>query len=90
MNQSEIENNLLETIDLMIHERFKELTKSNYYIEASITKNNGNSTYNLIYNDSPLLNIKARQGITLQVGDIVLVCVVNGNFSNKFIDLKRP
>lgn len=90
INQSEIENNLLDAIDIMIHERFKELVKSNYYIEASITKNNGNNTYEINYNDSILPSVKVRQGLALQVGDIVLVCVVNGNFSNKFIDLKRP
>jgi len=47
-------------------------------------------TYNLTYNGDTLTNIKTREGLTLIVGDIVYICIVNGNFSEKFIDCKRP
>lgn len=87
MNQ--YEKALLDTIDIMIQERLKRLS-FNYYIEAKVETVNGNGTYNVEWNGKVLNNIKARNGLTLNVGDIVLVSVVNGNFSNKFIDLKRP
>lgn len=87
---NEIEKNLIETIDLMIHERFKKLSTFNYYIEAVIETDNGDGTYNIEYNGQILNDIKSREGLSLVVGDVVLVCIVNGNFSNKFIDLKRP
>lgn len=90
MNQQQIETYLLDTIDLMINERFKQLIKSNYYIEAKILSVNADITYNISYAENNYPNIKAREGLTLTVGDIVLVCVKNGNFSDKFIDLKRP
>lgn len=87
MNQ--IEKAILDTIDIMIQERLKKLS-FNYYIEAKIETVNADGTYNIEWNGTVLNNVKARNGLTLNVGDIVLVCVVNGNFSNKFIDLKRP
>ena len=90
MKQSEIENKLFEFVDMVVRERSKELMNSNYYIEASIVKVNDNALYDIEFTDKIYPNIKAREGLTLLVGDIVLVCVVNGNFSNKFIDLKRP
>lgn len=87
MNQ--IEKAILDTIDIMIQERLKKLP-FNYYIEAKIETINNDGTYNIEWNGAILNNVKARNGLTLNVSDIVLVCVVNGNFSNKFIDLKRP
>lgn len=87
MNQ--IEKAILDTIDVMIQERLKRLS-FNYYIEAKIETVNDDGTCNIEWNGTVLNNIKARNGLILNVGDIVLVCVVNGNFSNKFIDLKRP
>lgn len=87
MNQ--IEKAILDTIDIMIQERLKKLS-FNYYIEAKIETINNDGTYNIEWNGTVLNNIKSRDGLILNVGDIVLICVVNGNFSNKFIDLKRP
>ena len=90
MSQREIENYILDSIDLLIEERFKMLAKQNYFIEATIVTDNLDGTFNVNYNDQILSNIKAREGLSLVESDIVLICVVNGNFSNKFIDLKRP
>lgn len=87
MNQ--IEKAILDTIDIMIQERLKKLS-FNYYIEAKIETINNDGTYNIEWNGTVLNNIKSRDELILNVGDIVLICVVNGNFSNKFIDLKRP
>lgn len=90
MNQNEIEEYLLKAIDIMILERFKELAKFNYYIEATVASNNPDGTCNIELNGQILNNIKKRQSLTVNVGEVILVCIVNGNFSNKFIDLKRP
>lgn len=80
---------LLKSIDIMIEERIKKL-KFDYSIEGSIVSFNDNGTYNVDYNGNILKNIKVRQGLDISVGDIVLIKILNGNFSNKFIDLKRP
>jgi len=85
-NQKEI---LMESIDILIAERLRNF-KYNYYITGKITVVNVDGTYNLTYNGDTLTNIKTREGLTLIVGDIVYICIVNGNFSEKFIDCKRP
>lgn len=90
VNLRDIQEKLLEIIDLMIEERFKTLSKFNYYIEAVVKTNNPDGTCNIEHNEQVLNNVKKRTGLTLAINDVVLVCVVNGNFSNKFIDLKRP
>jgi hypothetical protein len=90
VNQKEVENYILDTIDIMIQERFKELAKFNYYIEAVVLTSNPDGTHNIEFNGQTLANINKRADLSLTIGDIVLVCVANGNFSNKFIDLKRP
>lgn len=90
MNQKDIENYILDSIDLLIEERFKMLSKGNYYIEASILSNNIDGTCDIEFNEQTLSNIQKRSGLSLDINDVVLVCIINGNFSNKFIDLKRP
>lgn len=87
-NSNKDKEELMKSIDILIIERLKNL-KFNYYIEAEILTDNGDGTYNVSFNNKTLSNIKAREGLTLLVNDIVLICIVNGNFSNKFIDLKR-
>lgn len=84
-----LENQILDAIDIMVNEKLSSL-KFNYYIEASIEAINDDGTYEIKFNDQILSKIKAKEGLSLSTNDIVLVCVVNGNFSNKFIDLKRP
>lgn len=34
--------------------------------------------------------VSAREGLSLQVGDAVLVAIANGDFNKKWIDLKQP
>lgn len=90
MTDKEMQDKILDTIDLMIDKRFKTIAKFNYYIEAKITKKNTSNTYDIDYNDNIIPSVKCREGLSLVVGNIVLVCVVNGNFSNMVIDMKRP
>lgn len=79
---------LLEAIQIMINENNKKL-KFTYHIEATVLVVNSDGTYNVNYNGSILKNIRVREGLSLKINDIVLICIINGNFSNKFIDLKR-
>lgn len=85
-----MQEEILNTVDIMIEKRFNQMFKSNYYIEATVKKINAGNTFNIEYQEAVIPNVKKRDSLTLSVGDVVLVCVVNGNFSNMFIDLKRP
>lgn len=87
-NSSEIQDEILKSINIMINKRLKEL-KFNYYIEGKITTVNGDGTYTVKINGEDE-TLSARSGLTLAVGEVVLICVPNGNTSFKFIDLKRP
>jgi hypothetical protein len=86
---NELQQSLIKTIDIMIEERFKEL-KFSYHVEAKISTVNVDGTYNVEIIGQPLNNIKARPSNTYIVGDIVYILIINGNFSNKVIDFKRP
>lgn len=89
MDIKEMQDMLLDSIDILIEKRFKDLAKFNYYIEAKIVKKNENNTYDIEIKESILLNINSREGTSFDVGDVVLVCVPNADYSNMFIDLKR-
>lgn len=80
----------MDMVEVIVENEFKKLSKFNYYMEAKIVKKNADETFNIELNEDILPSIKARSGIVLNVGDIVLVCIVNANYSNMFIDLKRP
>lgn len=80
---------LLNAIQILINANNKKL-KFNYYIEGTILSLNQDGTCNVDHNGETLKSIKTREGLSLSINDIVLICVINGNFSNKFIDLKRP
>lgn len=83
-----LQEELLKSIDLLIQERMSNLSFS-YYLEGIIETINVDSTYTVKINDE-VFDIKTREGLVLNVGDIVMICVPNGNFNNKFIDMKRP
>jgi len=82
------ENNILDAIDILIAKRLENL-KYNYYLDGKILVDNLDGTYDVQINGETSV-LKARAELTLVANDLVLVCVVNGNFSNRFIDLIRP
>lgn len=87
MVSTEIQDQILKSIDIMIKEKLKNL-KFNYYIEGKIVSiNSGVYTVKINGEDETL---SARSGLTLSVGEVVLICVPNGNTSFKFIDMKKP
>lgn len=83
------QKNLLNAIEMMVDEKMKKL-KLDYTITCKILSyDDTNNIYTVKYNDSEM-KVKAREGLTLQTNDIVYVRVIQGNFSEKFIDCKKP
>lgn len=86
-SQKELSEKLIESIELMVQESADRL-KFDYTITGKVISEN-NGVYTVLYNDSEL-QLKAREGLVLQTNDIVYIRVVQGNFSEKFIDCKKP
>jgi hypothetical protein len=86
VNEKEI---LMESVDILINERLKNLS-FNRYIEAKVTVDHENDTYDVLYNNQTITNVKVRAGLSLTVGDIVYIMIPNNQFSNLFIDLQVP
>lgn len=86
-SQKELGERLLESIEMMVEENAKRL-KFDYTITGKVISEN-NGVYTVLYNDSEL-QIKAREGLTLNTNDIVYIRIIQGNFSEKFIDCKKP
>lgn len=87
MNKTIYENKLLEAIQSLIIANADKL-KLDYTISAKVISNN-NGLYIIEYQGSQF-TVKAREGLSLSPNDIVYIRVVQGNFSEKFIDCKRP
>ncbi|MDI9215994.1 hypothetical protein [Clostridium tertium] len=87
-NFNNIQEEILKSVEVLVDSKMKNL-KFNYYVEGKIVAVNSDSTYNVKINGDTE-KLKARQGLTLNVNDVVLVLVPNGNTSFKFIDIKRP
>lgn len=84
-----IENSILNAIKNLINKKVKEL-KFDYTITGKVTELvDENGFYTVNYNESEI-KVKTREGLNLQVGDIVYIRCIQGNFSEKFIDCKRP
>ena len=81
-----INENILDTIDIMLEKRLSDFNKYPrcYYQDGKILTVNGDGNYNVQINDNIEI-LKARQGLNLLVDNIVYVCVVNANTSNKYI-----
>ena len=86
---NDIQKSLLRTIDRRIRKNNKKL-KFDYTITAKVLSFDETSNiYTVLYAGSEL-QVKAREGLTLQPNDIVYIRVIQGDFSNKFIDCKKP
>lgn len=79
---------LLESMDIMIKGRFDALKMS--YWESGVIASLGSTTgeYNVLVNGTTI-TVKARAGIAPAIGDIVLICVPNGDNTKKFIDINK-
>lgn len=80
---------ILESIDIVVKEYLEKL-RLDYTVTGKIVSyDSTNKVYTVLYNGEEL-EIKAREGLTLSAGNIVYIRVVQGNFSEKFIDCKKP
>ncbi|WP_342532803.1 hypothetical protein MHB40_15100 [Lysinibacillus sp. FSL K6-0057] len=86
---NDIENYILDAIEIMVNKKISEL-HYNYYIEATVVSLNEDNTCEVEVNDRIYSKVKIREGLELSIGDIVFICIINGNLSNKFIDCKKP
>lgn len=78
---------LLRTIEIMIKHNNNKL-KFNRYIEGYVVANNENGTYEVMINNEKH-RLKAREGLTVNIGEVYWICVVNNDFSKKYIIEKR-
>jgi hypothetical protein len=77
-----------EAIDIKLR-RFKDQLKYDVTLIGKIKSVDDGGLYTVTINDNDT-QCKAREGLTLLVGDIVYIRCIQGNFSNKFIDSKKP
>ena len=83
-----IQEEIIKSVEIIVAERIKSL-KLDYTVTGNI-KSIMSDTYIVTIDGFDSSPMKAREGLNLQVGDIVHVRVIQGNYSNKFIDCKKP
>lgn len=76
---------IFDAIDKIVSKKIKE-TGYSYYIDGEVTAVNSDGTYNIQHGNSTYRNVPARTSKTYAVGNVVQVCVKNGDSSRKFID----
>ena len=77
---------LCKSIDIIIKKRLEKI-KFSYFLDGEIIAIQSDE-YTVKIDGNNYTKIKARSSLTLAVGDLVQVCVKNGDFSRKFIDDK--
>ena len=77
---------LLNAIDIVVQKRIEKL-QIPYWIEGKIASIIDD--IHTVMVSGTEITVKAREGLSLSEGDIVLICVPNGDYSKKFIDVKR-
>jgi len=85
----EVIQGVLQSIDIIVREWLKNYTPKTH-ITGVITVVNGDGTVNVTHNEEVLPDIPIRAGLSLSVGQIVLIALVNGDLNQKFVDLVRP
>ena len=84
---NKLQEELLKSIDMLIKERMDKLQYS-YFLEGVVKTVNIDDTYIVTINGEEF-TLKAIDDKSFIVGDIVDVCIKNGDFSRKFIAWKR-
>ena len=85
--EKETQEALLETIDIMIANKLKNLG-FNYYVNGVIKEKNADETYNVLINGVIYNNIPSEHKLIYSVGSTVQILVKNGDWNKKFIDDK--
>ena len=79
---------LYEAIENVFKEKAREL-KFDYTITGKILSYDSvKDLYTVLYDGSEI-QVKARVGLALEVGDIVCIRIIRGDFNNKFIDYNK-
>lgn len=84
--EREIQDSILKAIDTVVKNFIGQLG-FNYYKDGKIVAIN--LPYYTVEIDQENYTMKARTGLTLNIGDIIQVMIKNGDWSRKFIDDKR-
>lgn len=83
-------NTLTEFVETIAKKVFKNMFVLNTYIEGAIIGVLENDIYNVLLINGETYELPARQGLTLSVGNAVLVSQVNGDINKRFIDCIKP
>lgn len=87
MNKIEARKELLDAIDILIQGELKKLSFS-YHIEAKVKSVDTVNKKAIVDINGQEETLPYRDGLTLSVNNVVLVLVVNGNYSRKIIDMR--
>lgn len=89
MKWKDIQEQIYKAIDKITDSKLSSLS-FNRYIEGRIVSiDTVNKKCTVKINESES-TIPYRDGLTLAIGDVVMIMIPNNNFSAKFVDLKRP
>lgn len=80
---------LLEAINILVQGGFKNL-KFSRHVEGTIMQVNANNTYDVLIDGEITNNLKAIDNKIYKRGDVVKILIVNNNYSEKYIDFKKP
>lgn len=83
-------NLFLEAMETVATKIFKNLFVINTHTEGIIKAVLTGNKYTVQLINGEIYDLPARQGLTLAVGNIVLVAQVNGDINKRFIDCIRP
>jgi tRNA A58 N-methylase Trm61 len=89
MLRDEIQNEMLKAINIKIRSMISNLSFNRYIEGRIISVDTANKKCTVKINESES-TMPYRDGITLNIGDVVMIMIPNNNFSAKFVDLKRP
>lgn len=87
-NESKVQQKLLESINILVKENNKN-QKFNRTEEGKITEVISSNTYNVNIKNN-VYQIKTINSEVYNVGDLVLILILNNNFSRKVIIGKNP
>lgn len=90
MNQSKQFTELLTAVDILIEKRLRQSTLTSYQegVIANISSDDNDKWYEVSI-DGNIVRVYSRPFLYLDIGDIVTICIPNGEFSQRFIDKKR-
>lgn len=91
MAVNNIQDKLLKAIDIIVEERLKSLSSSVSYVLYAKISNIDAANKKAICRINEQNNVVPYiDGLTLNINDVVVILVPNGNLQNKFILCKKP